>query len=223
MASGSPGFLHPSHSPGRNANGGRSKIYNFHSQARPDVGAFRWRSKTQWRTSRRAGFWVLRRVEPRPSDDDRGSHCEAGRGTVNRADHNIDLAVIEQIAKCCSTCQNDPSQPGSLNGRHVFESSTLPFWIRYVMKEQRSFSKRRAPLVLVYLRINMAVNHEEIKPSIVVVIEKTVPPTDEWNRGSCDTCLVAHVREAVVAVVAVEHLVVVTKVGNQKIDLAVVF
>jgi len=90
------------------------------------------------------------------------------------------------------------------------------------MKEQRSFSKRRAPLVLVYLRINMAVHHEEIKPAIVVVIEKTVPPTDEWNRGSYDTCLVAHDREAVIAVIVIEHLVVVTKVGNKKIHLAIV-
>src|SRR5579864_6702219 len=132
MASGSPDFLHPSHPPGRNANGGRSKIYNFHSQARPDVGAFRWRSKTRWRTSRRA--WAFG-----PSDELNldpvmmiGVHIAKQQGrTINRVDHNIDLAVIEQIAKCCSTCRNDRSQPGSLNGRHVFESSTPPVRIRY--------------------------------------------------------------------------------------------
>src|SRR4029077_17635804 len=104
-----------------------------------------------------------------------GVHFAKQHGrTVNRVDHNIDLAVIDQIAKCCSTCRNDRGQPGSLNGRHLFESSPLPFWIRYVMKEQRSFSKRRSPIVLVILRINMAVHHEEIKPAIVVVIEKPV-------------------------------------------------
>ena len=148
MASGSPGFLHPSHPPGRNANGGRSKIYNFHSQARPDVGAFRWRSKTRWRTSRRAGFWVLRRVETRPSDDDRmiGVYIAKQHGrTVNRVDHNIDLAVIEQIAKCCSTCWNDRGQPGSLNGRHVFESSTLPFWIRCRYERAAVFQQTTCP------------------------------------------------------------------------------
>src|SRR5258708_19258747 len=59
--------------------------------------------------------------------------------TVNRIDHNIDLAVIEQIAKCCSTCRNDRGQPGFLNGWHVFESSTPAFRIRYVVEEQRSF------------------------------------------------------------------------------------
>src|SRR5258708_29754062 len=137
-----------------------------------------------------------------------GVHIAKQHGrTINRVDHNIDLAVIEQIAKCRSTCRNDRGQPGSLNGRHVFESSTLPFWIRYVMKEQRSFSKRRAPLVLVYLRISMAVDHEEIKPSIVVVIEKTVPPTDEWNRGSCDTCLVARSEEHTSELQSPDHLV----------------
>src|SRR5258707_15622191 len=68
-----------------------------------------------------------------------GVHIAKQHGRpVNRIDHNIDLAVIEQIAKCCSACRNDRRQPGSLNGRHVFEPSTLPFWIRYVVKEQRS-------------------------------------------------------------------------------------
>src|SRR5258708_2965445 len=153
-----------------------------------------------------------------------GLHIAKQHGrTVNRIDHNINLAVVEQIAKCCSACRNDLGEPGPPNGRHVFKSSTLAFWIRDVMKEQRSFSKRRAPVVLVHLRVSMAVHHEEIEPAIVVVIEKTVAPTDEWNRGSCNTCPVAHVREAAVPLIAVEHLVVVTEVGDQKIHAAVVF
>src|SRR5258708_33104390 len=71
--------------------------------------------------------------------------------TVNRIDHNIDLAVIEEIAKCCSSCRNDRGQPSSLNGRHAFESSTLAFWLWGVIKEQQSFSKRLPPLLLLHL------------------------------------------------------------------------
>src|ERR1700746_932602 len=146
-----------------------------------------------------------------------GVHIAKQHGrTVYRIDHYIDLAVIEQIAEGCSTRRNDRGQPGSLHGRHVFESPTLPFRIRYVMKEQRSLSKRRPPLLLVHLRVNMPVHHEDVKPAIVVIIEKTVTPTDERNCGSCNTCLIAHIREAVVAVIVVEHLVVVAEVSNQK-------
>ncbi len=37
-----------------------------------------------------------------------GGHiAKQHRRTVNRIDHYIDLAVIEQIAKGCSTCRND--------------------------------------------------------------------------------------------------------------------
>jgi hypothetical protein len=76
--------------------------------------------------------------------------------------------------------------------------------------------------VLVHLRVDVAVDHEEVEPAVVVVVEKAVAPADKGNGGLGDSGLVADVGKARVAVVVVEHLIVVAKVGDEKIEQAVV-
>src|SRR5229473_1430233 len=56
-----------------------------------------------------------------------GVHIAKQHGrTVNRIDHNMDLAFVEQIAKCCSPCGNDRGQPVPRTGGTYSNLRPLP-------------------------------------------------------------------------------------------------
>jgi len=90
------------------------------------------------------------------------------------------------------------------------------------VEQQRPLGKGRAPVVLIHLWVHVAVHFHQIQPSIVVVVQEAVAPTDKRNRSLRNACFVAHIGKAGVAVVVVENLVVVAKVGDKEIHLAVV-
>ena len=141
---------------------------------------------------------------------------------VDGVDDHVDLAVVEQVAKGRAARRDDVGQAGALDRRNVLEFPLLSACVRHVVKQQRPLGKGGAPVVLVHLRVDVAVDHEQVEPAVVVVVEEAVAPADKGDGGLRDAGLVADVGETVVAVVVVEHLVVVAEVGDEKADLAVV-
>ena len=93
------------------------------------------------------------------------------RRTIHYIDHHIDLAVVEQIAKCAAAARNDICQPCAFYRR--YELKLLP---GQIVKEQRALREARAPIEFVHLGINMAVDEKQVLPSVVVVVEKSVTP-----------------------------------------------
>src|ERR1019366_1625700 len=77
--------------------------------------------------------------------------------------------------------------------------------------------------MLVYLWIDVAVDHEQVEPAIVIEIDEAVAPSDKRNRCLCNAYLIADVGETGVPVVVIHHLVIVAKVGYEKINQPVVF
>ncbi len=93
---------------------------------------------------------------------------------IDRIHDNIDLAVVEQVAKCGAAGRSHNRQSGSFDGGHQFK---LPGF--QVMEQQRALRIRRAPALAVDFWIDMAIHNEQILPPVVVVIEETVAKSDE--------------------------------------------
>ena len=143
------------------------------------------------------------------------------RRTVDWIDDYIDLAVVEQVAKRSSARRNHICQPRALHRRHVFKSSRLRF-TGDVVKQQRTLGKRRSPVMLVHLGVDVAIDHKQVQPAIVVVVEETVTPAHERNCRLRNSDVVTHIGKARRAVVVKKHLVVVPKVRHEEIDQAIV-
>src|SRR5215467_3585207 len=69
--------------------------------------------------------------------------------------------------------------------------------------------------------INVAIGEKQIEPAVIVIIEEAGAPTQKWNGRVCDTRGIAHISKTGLAVVAIECVVVVGKVGDRKIHLAI--
>ena len=139
-------------------------------------------------------------------------------GVVHVADDDIDLAVVEQVAECCSTAYADSGESCAFDCRDELELS-----VGEVVEEQRALGVCGAPVgVFVGLGINVAVGDEEILPAVVVVVEESVAEAYEGDSWCADTCLVADIGEGSRAVVAEEHVVVVGERSADDAEVAIV-
>ena len=68
----------------------------------------------------------------------------------------------------------------------------------------------------------MPVHLEQVEPAVVVVVEEPVAPAHKRNCRLRHAGLVAHIGKARIAVVVIQHLVVVAEVRHEEIDQAVV-
>ena len=100
---------------------------------------------------------------------------------VHHIDHDIDLAVVEEVAESAAASGDDVGKPGAFDRRHVLKLLPLQ-----VPKEQRTLRKARAPIVLVYLRIDMAIDKKQVLPAVIVVVEKSIAPAKKRNRDLRD-------------------------------------
>src|SRR5580658_3640019 len=148
--------------------------------------------------------------------------AEQHRGSVNGTDYNVDFAVIEEIAKRRAAAWNGYGEACPVYRGHVLELSSLALPGGHVMEEQRPFSPARSPLMLIDLRVNVAVDHEQVEPTVVVVVEEPVAPSDKRNGRLRNTGLVTHIGKVGIAIVMEQHLVVVAEIGDEKIEQAVV-
>jgi hypothetical protein len=143
--------------------------------------------------------------------------AEEHRRPVDGAYDDIDLAVVEEIAKGRAATRNHIREAGPGHGRNVFE-----FAIFEIVEQQRPLRIAGAPVMIARVWIDMAVDLEDIQPSIVVVVDKSGAPAQEREACLGKAGAITYIGKAGVAVVVVEHLVVVRKVGVEDIELAVV-
>ena len=92
------------------------------------------------------------------------------RNAVHVVDDHVDLAVVENVAKRGTATNTDYRKPGPLDGGNHLKLSILQ-----VVIEQRALGIAGSPLrMLIHLRIHMAIDNEQVLPTVIVVIEKSV-------------------------------------------------
>src|ERR1700722_18753471 len=94
---------------------------------------------------------------------------------VDAVDHDIDLAIVEQISKRCPSGGDDIGQSSAFNRRNDRKFLTMI----QVVKQQRTLCKGHSPIMLVYLRVNMAADGHNVLPSVVVEVDKLSSPTQK--------------------------------------------
>ncbi len=68
----------------------------------------------------------------------------------------------------------------------------------------------------------MTLSHEQVLPSVVVVIEEAGAPTGVSERRAAQSGLVGHIRERAVAVVLEQHVALVRQIRDNDVRPAVV-
>jgi len=113
------------------------------------------------------------------------------RDSVHIVDDYADLAIIEDIAERRTAAHHQLRESGALHRRDQFELAVLQ-----VVIEQGALGIALAPIrVLVRLRINVAIDDEQILPAVVVVIEESISESDKRNAWLCDSGLIADIVE----------------------------
>jgi hypothetical protein len=97
------------------------------------------------------------------------------RNAIHAVDHHVDLAIVEYVAKRRPAAHHDISETSSLHGRNQFELA-----IPWIVVEKRTHGIALSPLrVLVHFPINMAVDKQQILPSVVAAIEESIAETEK--------------------------------------------
>src|ERR1700752_5216200 len=120
--------------------------------------------------------------------------------SIEIVDYQIELAIAIEIADCKTS-----SRPGvgeCVSGRR---SDALKLSLQ-VSKQQRLLRVTRSPLMRISRRINMSIHKKQIEPAVVVVIDKTRPPTQERDRHFTKARLKRYVGKIVIAVVVIKNV-----------------
>src|SRR5215475_13520086 len=135
-----------------------------------------------------------------------GHVAKQSRSRINIVQHHIDVAVVEDVSKRCASCRNYYRQSASC-GRRDF----LKFLSVQVAKQQRPLRIGRSPPGFVGNGINVAVRYEKIQQAVIVKIQKTCSPVQEWNDGISYSAPERHIAKKPVAIISIERFVVVGK------------
>ena len=68
----------------------------------------------------------------------------------------------------------------------------------------------------------MPIGHEQVEPSVVVIVQKSCAPSQKWDRHIGDAGCKTYIREAGVTIIAVECVVIVGEVSDAKVHFPVV-
>src|ERR1035441_3072061 len=126
------------------------------------------------------------------------------RRSIHRIDYHIDLAVIEEIAKCRTAAPRDHRETGPLYRRYVFK-----FAFVVVVEEEWALGVCGTPIMLVNLGIHVAIHHHRILPSVLTEVDKAVSPTHKWHSNLSDSRISSRFGKAGVAIVSIKSFVVV--------------
>src|ERR1700733_15838673 len=136
---------------------------------------------------------------------------------VNAADNDIDLSIVEQIAKGRPSPWNNFSQACAKYCRH-----NLKFFATYAMEQKRTLCKRRAPIMLVGLWIDMSIDQKNVFPAVIVVIDKLRRPCEKRISNCRNPHLRADFAEACITYVLKEGLIVIGKCSCIKVDQTII-
>src|SRR3984893_6945903 len=129
--------------------------------------------------------------------------------------HDFDSAVVKEIAVSDAT-----ADPRYFNVRPDEMAAGLECAVALILKEQYRLAIFSADIRGVHLRIDVAIDHEEIRPAVVLTINEAVAPPDVRRRARRDARAVRLVTEVHVAIVAIEHRVLVAEMGDSDAEPA---
>ena len=131
------------------------------------------------------------------------------RNAIHIVDDHVDLAVVEDVAKCGAAANADDCKPGSLDRRNQLELAVLQ-----VVVQKRALAIAGPPLrVFIHFRIDVPIDDQQIFPPVIVVVEESVGKTDKRNGRFRDAGLIADIGEKTFSVILEQDIVVVGKVG----------
>src|SRR5271166_6224258 len=139
------------------------------------------------------------------------------RNTIEVIDDHIEFAVVEQIAYRQAPANIGLGERRSLDSGDQFEPLAAD-----VMKKQGTLGITRPPRLLVDDWVDMAVGNNQVLPAIVVIIEKSSAPAEEWNCRFGYPHLITDVCKVGVTIVAIKRVVIVGESGVVEIGEAVV-
>src|SRR6185369_11508664 len=126
--------------------------------------------------------------------------AQHNRLRIEIIDHEIKPAITVEIADREST-----TRPRIRERTARRRADTLKLSLQ-ITKEQRLLRVTRSPLMLISRRINVTIHNKQIKPAIVVEINKTRAPTEKRNRHFTKSHLERHIGKVVVAIVVIQRV-----------------
>src|SRR5580658_489729 len=125
--------------------------------------------------------------------------------------HDVDRSIVEEIAKRSAT-----ADLRNLNGRADKFAYVLESAVVLIQEEQFWFAVFGSGLGGgIHLRIDVAVDDEQIRPSVIIKVEESVAPS---NIGSCagsDSGRVGNIRKIHPTVVPVQRGVLITEMSYE--------
>src|SRR6201994_1034535 len=140
---------------------------------------------------------------------------QEGWSGVKIVHNDVYLAVVEEVAKSGAPRRRHHREPASLHRRNEREFATTG-----ISQQQRSLGEAGPPVVIVYLFVDVTAGDENVLPAVVVVVDEAIAPAKKWDRIFGDSSFIARIDEVQVAIVSVQHFVVVRKVSVQNIQAA---
>src|ERR1700756_4478941 len=141
--------------------------------------------------------------------------AQEGWSAVKIVHNDVYLAVVEEVAKSGAPRRRHHCKPTPLHRRNEGEFATTD-----ISQQQRSLSEAGAPVVIVYLFVDVTAGDENVLPAVVVVVDEAIAPAKKWDCIFGDSSFIARIDEVQVAIVSVQHFVVVRKVSVQNIQAA---
>src|SRR5260370_31797196 len=111
---------------------------------------------------------------------------------------NFDSPIVEEVTKSCST-----AYLRNLNRRSGQVTDVLEGAIVLVQEQEFGLTIFRANIDVVYLRIDVAIDHEEVQPAIVVKVKESISPANIGNCAGRDSRCVRGIGETHVSIVAI--------------------
>src|SRR5262249_18616803 len=99
------------------------------------------------------------------------------RSPIVIVDDDVDAAVVVKITEGCAAGRQHERETRACRSRHLLKSPALE-----IAKEQRTLRPRHSPVKAGNLWINMTHRNKEVKPAIVVEVEKTRTPSKKRGR-----------------------------------------
>lgn len=105
--------------------------------------------------------------------------AEENGNSVHVVENHADLSVIKNVTECGATSDRDHGEAGSLDSGHQ-----LKFAVVQIVMEEHPLCVALAPFrMLIYFGVHVAIDDQQVFPSVVVVVKKTVRKLTKGTEG----------------------------------------
>src|ERR1700751_263839 len=130
------------------------------------------------------------------------------RSAVQAGDDNLEVPIIFEISNGCSPCHTSLRHPRASGTTDLSKRAIVQ-----VVKQKRAFGVRHSKGIVIHLRIDVAVGHEQVLPSIIVEVEELNAETKERDAHGPDPGDSRQVGKLAISVVVIQVVGIVRKIG----------